>query len=669
MPENGKQRRPNRRTILRSSGIGGTAIIAGCLGDDEEIDDVEDVGLDDGDDGDEIDDDEEEEHVVHDIVATNHVGGEPLPADANHFRHGEGTPPTWQHWHREGHYMGAQAFATLEMDTMLFDDWSYEPGLLEVYFPDNVFFWDGKQMEASDHTLELEFEDFLMGGDDLDAHDPIVSYSLIEDDTVRYTLVDAWREDIAIDQVFAPARMVKYNAHFLEPWLERFRDAPDLEAIEEIREEIGDIWCGPGENEEILEQTHHIPMEFRFDGSIGDIGENYWQLELVPERGGTMRKYADLINFKHLRIIYGEVEQIARQEHQVAGSELHSGLGTWGNVIPDEFEVQTQTIQRPFDEMGFQFQFDSHPSNLPGFRRAWTYIFDKTYYDRPDRQIPEIVGPFYSDDHQERFISDHILQDFTDYGHDEQRWDDAEAEMELWGFERNADGLWLMQEDGPHADAGEPMELTLNGRGWHDFVIDEATDMWADIEDWGIPIESQFDFIGSVDLDGDLDEGMTMITFYHGGSFPEMAFGSTWGRDSLSWSNPNIFAPSVIDAPEVGDTAEAGDYDPDDWRQYETRAMTDRLSVTVDEEVFQSMVDELSWVWNQLIPRFGYINSPQTYIMNTEYWRMRDMTEYPDLTLRMPHLGGRFAGPWEYIGPEEGPQDVDELDFEPEVDE
>ena len=552
----------------------------------------------------------------------------------------------------------------MEPDTMLFDGWSYEPGVLEVYFPDNVYWWDGKQMDAHDHILELEYDDFLWGGDDLDAHENVVSYSLIDDGTIRYTLVDAWREPIAIENLLAPSRIVSLNANFLEPWVEQFRDAPDLDAIEDLREEIDEIWVGPDENEEILEQQHHIPMEFRFDGSLGDLGENYWEFEVVPERGGTVRKYVDLINFKRFRMIWGEFEDVATRQHLAAGSEMFEhNLGP--GDFPD-FEYETQTVQRPFDGYGFQFQFDSHPSDVPGFRRAWTYLVDNTFYERPDRVIPEIVGPFYTDDHNEMFISDNVIENFTDYGYDEHRWDDAEAEMELWGFERNADGLWIMQEDGPDADAGAPMDLMLNTR-W-DFIIEEATDMWADFEDWGLRLESRVDHIGSPDLDEGLDEGMAVMAFYHGGGLPEIAFGSTWGRDSLSWSNPNIIAPSVIEGPEVGDTAGPGDYDPTDWREYESRAMTDRLGVTIDEEQFQTMVDELSWLWNQVVPRFGFINQPDLYVMNPDYWRMRDMNEHPELTLRVPQLASRFCGAWEYVGPEEGPMDPEDVDIDPDDD-
>ena len=669
MPGSGRSWRGalNRRNFVKSTGLGGAAVVAGCLGDDEvDPDDADDADpADDADDTDPADDDDDTEDVVrYDFIATNHQGGDPLPADANHFIHGDGSAPHWKS-NRAVLWTGGQSFTTFEPASMPLDGWSYEPGVLEFTFGDDVFWWDGKLLDAHDHIQQMEFVDFLHGGDDLDAHGNIVSYSVIDDDTARYTLVDAWREEWAIEQTWASTHRHEYNTNFTTPWLEEFEDAPDLAAIEEIREEIEDIWVGPGENEEILPQTEHVPMEFRFDGSLGDMGERHWEWEVVPEKNGTKRRYADMINYTRFRQTYGEMEGIAIQEMQVAGSEVHSGLGTWGGEMPTEFPVAHTQVQRDFDGDAFQFQFDSHPSNLPGFRRAWAYLIDKTFYDEPTRSIPEIVGPFYTDDANRSFISDDVVDAFTDYGYDEHRWDDAEEEMVLWGFERNADGIWLMQEDGPDADAGEPMELTLHGRGWHDFVIDEATDMWADIEDWGIPLETNFDAIGSVDLDGELDEGMAVMVFYHGGGYPETAFGSTWGRDSLSWANPNIFAPSVIEAPEVGDTAGPGDYDPNDWREYESRAMVDRMAVTVDENRFQVMVDELAWAWNQLVPRFAFYNSQIDFIMNADYWESIDPQEHPEQTIRRPDDHGYWTGFWYYTGPEEGPMDPDEVEFEP----
>lgn len=92
--------------MVKTTGLGGATIAAGCLGDDDDTDDGDAADFDDEDtvdpdDGD-AEDIEEEDVVLHDITAIQHRGGDPLPGDANHFRNGDGPAPFWS-GHHEGH--------------------------------------------------------------------------------------------------------------------------------------------------------------------------------------------------------------------------------------------------------------------------------------------------------------------------------------------------------------------------------------------------------------------------------------------------------------------------------------------------------------------------------------------------------------------------------------
>ena len=649
------------RRYLLGTAAAGAGAVAGCLGDDDDPDpdddDVDDMpdaddsdddadGVDDGDDvGDEDDGDDTEpieEVDRYDVAAWLVRGSGMLPADANHYR---GGPAEWYGGHMNYRYV-QQSFYDGEFYGQLVDDWTYEPGIIEYTFHDDFYWWDGSVVNAEDVVAEMQFEDYTFGGDDLDANEDIVTYEAVDEFTVRFHLIDTWNENWAVLNTFYDG-IQSANRNFYEPWLDRYEDAADLDAVEEIREDEDEYRIDANNDPELVATQLTGPFEFRFDGSVGAVGEDYWEMELVPEKNGNVRHFTPDINYTRVRFNHREEDDIARAEWFEDGRSPFASIGNFGDDHEFDFDVQEYVFHRDFDQWAFHFMWRDHPADNIHFRRAFAYFTDHTLWAQPTSSTPEIVGPFFSDDRNERLISDAVLAEFTDYHYDETRWDDAETEMLEGGFERNGDGIWMYLEDAPEGSAGEPMEFDMLAEGWMDYVLERGTDFFVDLEEFGLPLELIADQ-GRLRTEGSY---RPVTAQYHGGGFPEVAYASVWGRDNLAWSSQNPEIPSTIEAPPVGEPAVAGDWHKDDWVEYETRAMSDRLTVTTEADAYQEIIDTLAWCWNQHVCRFSPEAFAQVHLTN-EYWQLSYMSENPRLWLQIPEDVQFYSGSLSYTGPE-----------------
>ena len=320
----------NRRRFLKVGAGGGLLWLAGCLGDDDVDDDEADADL--TDDDDDVDDDVADDDLpdddddvddeileaddgeagleIHDVTA--HVVRElPLPADSQYNPYSSAPFP--------GHPFASEA-ALIERSTAdlqyygdMVADWDYQPGILEFTLHDDFYWWSGKQVDIDDYLINEEFADFLWGGDDLDAHPNIVSFEKVDDLTARLALTDSWHEPWAISQTIAGSS-IGASRNFHQAWLEQFQDAPTLEEVDSIRTDIDETQYA---DDEQLEKISYMPYEFRLDeDGYGDVGEGYWEFELVREKDGNLRHYANpengdrLPNYRRWR--YTAVEEIPR---------------------------------------------------------------------------------------------------------------------------------------------------------------------------------------------------------------------------------------------------------------------------------------------------------------------------------------------------------------------
>ncbi len=651
----------DRRRLLQAGSLGGFAAFTGCLGDDEaddaddtddtddadDIDDPDDADdiddpddgddMDDGDDTDDIDPDEQVPEVL-DATASfaNHHYAE-LPADTQYNPYADPNPPEDFPW-RPAPLIGRSNYDFSHYGHLV-EDWSYEPGVLQLTFHDDFYWWSGEQVTVDDFLNQLEYEDYLWGDDDLDYHVDIVSMERIDDLTARLAVVDAWHEDWAIYQTVENF-LINMSRNVSDGWIEEFGDAPDLDAIEDLREEHEEQFI---ESDEELAELFYSIYEFRLDGAVGEVGEDYWQFELVQEKNGNLRHHANYDNREHLpNFRYARYE--VHEEHDVLTTERYQeqvqpfvgpeAPETLEQAVAGEFDFEIEQIEyfRPPNTIGgIQFNHDVHPSDDVHFRRAFAYLVDNTAWEGYIENIPiESNHPYFSDDELEMYVSDAVIDAFTDYGWDEMRFDEAEAELEAGGYERNADGRWLLQEDGVEGDAGEPMEFEFSTHDWMGWVPEYGTDWYADMDDFGIGLETLLE----------LPEDWTVLFTYTGGGTPEHALGNVYLDED--WARPEYNIPSTVLAPEFLETAGPGD-PTDDWVEYEVATMTERLTVTTDEEMHQELVDELTWVVNQAVNHYGVSPGGQIVCLNQEEWFWPPLEEVPathsDVVFRTVHFG------------------------------
>ena len=519
-------------------------------------------------------------------------------------------------------------------------DWSYQPGVIEITFHDDFYWWSGDRLTAEDYLLELEYEDYLYGGDDLDAHEPIISREQIDDHTFRLTLADSWTEDWAISQTvegfdISPSRALT------TPWIEEFEDAGDLDAVEDLRDHHQND--NVLEDDEELVHVYFTPFEFRLDGSIGDVGENYWELELIQEKDGNLRHHANDEHFEYLpnyaRARYEIHEEADVVSHERFAAEDQPWAGgqerdTKEAALAGEFDFEVSSVAyfEPFSQTGgIQFNHAAHPGDDARFRRAFAYLVDSTTWEDFSFNTPtEFVHVFFTDEELRASVSEEVIDAFTDYGYDEIRFDEAETELEAGGYERDADGRWLLQEDSAEGEAGEPMRFTMGTWSWMGEIPDLGSDWVADLADFGIEL----------DIPLDLQEDWTVAYTYNGGGSPAHALGNVFLE--LDWARPEYSIPSTVLAPPLGETATAGD-SMDDWREYEVITMAERLPVTTDESMHQQLVDELVWVVNQVCHHMSTAPGASGVALNQGQWNwpsQQEMTpRFTGQVFRTAHFG------------------------------
>ena len=646
MPRRGSSTAVNRRRFVQTTGVGGVAFLTGCLGDDEidpdddvtdDVDDTDDADVDDTDDDDtDADDTDDVDDAVPDIVETHDatvkwtIGGD-LPADLQHSPYSDSPSLPHNAFGTENWNLLGSSVYDMEYYGQLVSDWEYQPGLLEFSFHDDFYWWSGDQVTVDDFIAEREFLDFNWGGEELDSWSEVVTYEKVDDNRVRLALADAWHERWALSETIDNYQL-NANIHFHQPYIEQFEDAPDLDAIADIREDISGEFL---RDDETLVNVWNTDWEYRYDGSIGEVGEDYFEFELVQTKNGNVKHFQNpenhdvLPNVERFRLLIreeaGEVRMdgFMEETHAFAYGESNPEAVEMHRDGQFDFATDLMIFPRPpNDQGGMQFNHEAHPGDDPNFRRAMAYLVDNSAWEgHPDAVPARRLHTFLSEEELEAFVSEDVIESFTDYGWDEMRFDDAEAELVAGGFEQDADGHWLMREDGAEGDAGEPMDFTVDVRGFMMYVLDQATDFWADLEGFGIQNEV---------LGGDFgEEDWTFTYSYTGGGSPDHAFNHVFNDMAPGWSRREQNIPSTVLAPEFGDTNESG-ADIDTWVEYEVGPMADRLPVTTEAEQYQTLVDQLAWVINQACNHFSTAPAQRHHVLNDNTWHWPPLEATPE---------------------------------------
>jgi hypothetical protein len=369
----------------------------------------------------------------------------------------------------------SRSFADGQIYGEMCNDWEYTPGLLEISLHDDWHYWTGENIDADNILLHWRLQDFVGGGDDLNAHSNVIRAEKTGDLSVRFALTDTWRETYAIVQTmeyWGPSGTTEYY----RPWLQKFRDAANQSDIEDLRTKLEET------TEKDPNPFNHNPFK------IVDATENRWIFKLrTPENnelpGDQVPHFVDEINYLNFEYIVGTEEQ---RENQLflEGRNLASGPDDFSeDELP--FPITSVEFSRATDQWSFLFNCSTPPTNDRHFRRAIAYMTNRKQYMQP-REIPdEVLTPFMTPDREQRYVSSDVLEGLTDYGWDETRREEATREMEAGGFERDSRGRWLFKQGDR---AGEPMEFTISRYVWQDQVGNQGTDFIDVMSDWGIGI-------------------------------------------------------------------------------------------------------------------------------------------------------------------------------------
>lgn len=607
-----------RRRFLQGAGVLTAAGLAGCVGDDDDGEAPGDDDDDDDDDGappdngddddppDNGDDDDPPEHIVHDHTAAMTVGGAPPPPDTQYQAYNFTNRSGWWHQYIKDTLAERSIWDQQYYGTM--GEWEYIPGTLTFELHDDFYYWTGENITAENIKLHYQLENWAVGGGEGAFWTHITDMVVEDEHTLRFDLADVWHEDYAISQTldafgWEPSGTNEYYM----PYLERFQDAPDSDAVDDIATEL------------LVEQTEDNPDHFEFNPfRIEDVEEDRWIFKLRNDEDVTPRFVED-INYEYFHLIPTDEEARQRQLF-MDGVTFRDTPEHWdpGDLPFDVHSVEHVDRFRP---TGILFNCSEPPGSNPHFRRAINYMTNRELFTQVRGTTNDLHTPFFEIRRDNHLGSD-LLDSLETFGYNETLEQEATEEMERGGFERDDDGNWLHQEGD---QAGEPIELTLWAEDFRSHVPDVTTDFESYMGDWGIQVETQLED-GLTHRLADAD--FTIAATDWGGGEPIDAFGVNFGDGTGAGLAGNTHIPETVEAPPVGDPWP--DVDDGDLVNYDVESMTDRLTVLADPDEFQETVDELAWVFNQVTPRFGVEFVPNSTIFNADLYDVISPEESPD---------------------------------------
>lgn len=642
-PDNGQSyRKTNRRRFLGALGIAGAAGLAGC-GEGSDGGDTPTLGGEGtptpGGDGEGTPtpggDGETKTVTAEDGIeryeeTVSESRPPPVPADTQYQSYSSVNRASWSTM--MDYTLISRSYADQEFYGELASDWEYEPGVINLELHDDFYYWDGTNFDADNLLLHWELQDYVSGGDNNNANENVISVEKTGDYSVRFSLADIWNEDYALKQSIVDWSPLG-SSEYYRPWLEKFEDAGSQGAIEDLRTELD-------------ETTEKDPTPFYLmPFKITDAEEDRWILRLRTDEDPTPH-YVEDINYLNFEIIVNDEGQ--RESQMFKNQVLPNGsTGSWKDKKDElPFETVRVAFSRPTEMTAILFNCSQPPMSNPHFRRAMLYMTDRETFRRPSPVLPNKTHtPFLTPGREEAFVSQDLLDSLEDFGWDEVRREDADREMEKAGFERDSDGNWLYQEGDR---AGEPIEFTLHTFAWTTHVGNLGTDWRENLADWGVTITevtNEDAHWGRIQWEYEFE----LASSYWGGGSPEQAFATNFGEAVASGTgNPQL--PETVEAPPVGEPW--SEYDGQ-LETYETRKLANQLTVVQDDERYQEIVDTMTWVFNQITPRFGLDGNVQSTLINNTRYNVKTPEEHPELWTHLPFRRLWNKGILEYVPEDE----------------
>lgn len=613
-----------RRAFLSGLGAAGMAGLAGCGGDGDgdtetqttetEMDDT-DTEMDDTET--EMDDTatEADERVWSDQIWHNYNQGWrlPLPADVQWNFFAENSFDAffiWDDFRNDWAVNGPQL--------ILMERINHQPGLVEFEYQSDPSFrwWDGTEHTLDDFIWNWQWQEgeWAQGPDYM--KDIVVRRERVDDTTMRYYLSDTYNAQ------FAHYNTLGFGGHFdtqlnQEQYGSWYQDLSDA-STEDERTSIMD---------ELSNTTWDDPQKASFIHPFmaRDATDEYYQFELRKKEADWMDQpegaWVKRFNFDTFRWHVYE-EQVRHRQAFIQGKAGRiSGTDAFeiqeGENLDFETEFQEEFPLGGSGPSAYLMNGTVHPFNNVHFRRAWAYLLDRETHTIQRGVTLQNFLPFYGKREARVYgdFSDEFLDSLNNYGPGESMVDAAEAEMEAGGFERNSDGRWLYQEGDQE---GDPIEETAGISQWAnpDWMRNNENFVNA-LDDFGISF--------SVEIDdtvwGRMSEGEYRIdqAYFGGrGPYPSSVHERTFAIDNGHGGRGFQQFPPVWEGPEIGNADAPGERTKE--RTYEVKTMINQMPVTADQEQWQDMNKQLTWVFNQGVPIVPIGYEINALMWNTEDW-------------------------------------------------
>ncbi|WP_207592935.1 ABC transporter substrate-binding protein [Halomontanus rarus] len=465
---------------------------------------------------------------------------------------------------------------------VIVDDWEIDGDTLDLELSEEHTWHNGDPVTADDLATQFRI-DLELGQPTADF---LSSVEVTGDHSLRATLES---DTINTDLLFLTVldRRLTVKADMYGEYLEAIQDAEGDEERESAQSELLE-WA-------IEEPVGNGPFKF-------DDADSNRVLAVKHEDHPD----ADGINFPEyeFRFTSGNQERWQGLLNDVTDGE--GQLGITEEVLaqmPDHVEL----IRPPeADGVSLVFQHEDTVFSDPRVRKAVTYVLEGEVLSGDSTlnyQFQELaMNTGMMPTQAENYLTEELRSSLTNYNVDQEEAESRATELLQEAGFSNEGGTWMTPE-------GDTFNLPLKTIGaWWSI---QAQSITAQLQEFGIEAEFVSQDLGT--FYGDLGDGnYVMAIDGFSGQHPVQTFSTVF--DS---SESGMGVPEEIEVPmPVGDASGSAE-------TVNVRDLIDQVRNTRDEEEVRGLVEELSWIYNQSLPRVPHLIGTGMTFMTNDDW------EYP----------------------------------------
>lgn len=549
-----------RRRFLKAAAAGGTAMIAGCSGDNDDVGEGGDGGDGGGGDGGGGDGGDGGNGGRIDrtfrIIPTNF---NPPDMQYNYLNPKNWAQPVHKYiWDRWLWYMPQAE----EYRPAVFSDWSFDGNTMTATIDGDQTWHDGDQVTAEDvvgHWNLLIGQSMFAQGQ----HQYFQSVQATDETTVEFTMHDAFNPDLVLQSTFHGDEARLYLKRSL------------------FEEYMGDLETAIQEGDQAkLEELYGEIQQVSIDEPIGSYYAKQSQVESQYYQTETFEDYAnaDNINWTHNKFV-------AREEQQAMINEI-----TAGNVdATPQFSIQDDAIMKQWPE-------DRIMVEVPDYGGR-SVIFNHDTVPRPLRQaiawvidpeaLLEGLPPNYTTitepaagmhkDAAEKWLGD-VSSSFHSYNHDT---DQATTILEDAGYSKDGDA-WADPD-------GNPIELNFSSPPWADSAVPFAQIVGDHLNQFGITTEVNVRDGATWSNDLSTDNFDLSLTGWGQGPHPFFFLEDIFEKSHADYSN--IANKHEFEVPPIGEWGGEPEV-------VNTSEILANLRTIQSDDEMRSGIQQLSWVVN-----------------------------------------------------------------------